>query len=136
MAYHSLNQDLSVSGQLQLDELAALRAAGFRSIICNRPDGEAASQPSFGQIDEQARRLCMQARYLPVLPGDISGEHAAAFGALVAELPKPILGYCRTGRRSATLWALSESGRQPAGDISAAVKGAGFDFAVPLAVRS
>lgn len=128
MAYQNVNQYLSVAGQLQLDQLAALRDAGFRSIICNRPDGETPDQPSFRQIDEQARQLCMQARYLPVVPGAISDEHGVAFGALLAELPKPILSYCRTGKRSATLWALSESGRQPVSDILAAAKGAGFDL--------
>jgi sulfide:quinone oxidoreductase len=128
MAYQRVNKDLSVAGQLQPGELGALREAGFRSIICNRPDGEAPDQPSFGAIEEQARKLCMQARYLPVVPGAIGAEHGVAFGALLAELPKPILGYCRTGRRSATLWALSESGRQPVADILAATMGAGFDL--------
>ncbi|MEK7693844.1 MAG: TIGR01244 family phosphatase, partial [Pseudomonadota bacterium] len=32
-----------------------------------------------------------------------------AFGLLVAELPKPVLAYCRTGTRSATLWNLASS---------------------------
>lgn len=128
MVYQNVNEDLSVSGQLQLDQLAALRKAGFRSIICNRPDGEAPDQPSFRQIDEQARWLCMQARYLPVVAGAISDEHGVAFGVLLAELPKPVLSYCRTGKRSATLWALSEAGRQPVGDILAATRGAGFDL--------
>lgn len=128
MAYQKVNNDLSVAGQLQPGELGALREAGFRSIICNRPDGEAPDQPTFGEIEEQARKLCMQARYLPVVPGAIGDEHGVAFGALLAELPKPILGYCRTGRRTAALWALSESGRQPAADILAAAKGAGFDL--------
>ncbi len=128
MAYQKVNKDLSVAGQLQAGELAALREAGFRSIICNRPDAEAPDQPGFGEIEQQARRLCMQARYLPVVPGAISHEHGVAFGALLAELPKPILAYCRSGKRSATLWALSESGRQPVADILAATKGAGFDL--------
>lgn len=128
MVYQKVNEDLSVAGQLQPDQLAALRQAGFRSIICNRPDGEAPDQPSFGEVEVQARRLCMQARYLPVVPGAISTEDGVAFGALLAEMPKPILSYCRTGKRCATLWALSESGMQPAADILAATKGAGFDL--------
>lgn len=128
MAYQNLSKDLSVAGQMQLDQLAALRKAGFRSIICNRPDGEGPEQPSFSQIGEEARRLFMQAHYLPVVAGAISHEHGVAFGALLAELPKPTLTYCRTGKRSATLWPLSESGRQPVADILAATKGAGFEL--------
>ena len=41
---------LSVSEQVQPQEMAALAAAGFRAVICNRPDGEGADQPTFAEI--------------------------------------------------------------------------------------
>jgi sulfide:quinone oxidoreductase len=75
MKYHRFSPDLAIAPQLQLDDLDALRDAGFRSIICNRPDGEGAEQPSF------------HARYLPVVPETIDNGDVLAFEAILAELP-------------------------------------------------
>lgn len=128
MKYHRLSADLSVAPQLQLDDLAALREAGFRSIICNRPDGEGAEQPSFHQVQSEARRLGMQARYLPVVPEAIDNGSVLAFDAILAELPGPTLGYCRSGKRAATLWALSQAGKRPASELLAIAASAGYDL--------
>jgi sulfide:quinone oxidoreductase len=43
--------------------------AGFRSIICNRPDGEGNDQPTFSEIEEAARAAGLEAYYMPVVPG-------------------------------------------------------------------
>jgi sulfide:quinone oxidoreductase len=40
----------------------------------------------------------------------VQDEDAEAFGEALTELPGPVLAYCRTGTRSATLWSLG--GRQ------------------------
>jgi sulfide:quinone oxidoreductase len=109
MQLNRLSATLYVSPQLQLPDLAALREAGFRSIICNRPDGEETGQPSFQQIDSEARRLGMQARYLPVVAAAIMPKDGVGFGALLAELPGPTVAYCRSGTRSTSLWQLSHS---------------------------
>jgi sulfide:quinone oxidoreductase len=121
---------LSVSEQIQPQEVAALAAAGFKAIICNRPDGEGADQPSFPEIEAAARAAGMQAAYLPVVSGNIDDADVQAFGLLMERLPSPILAYCRTGTRSATLWSLSEAARgRPFADIVSATKVAGYDMA-------
>ncbi len=94
----------TASGQVQPEDLKAIRNAGFRSVICNRPDGESADQPGFAEIEKAARELGIEARYLPVAAGQpIGDEQAEAFGALLDELPKPVLAYCRSGRRASLL---------------------------------
>ena len=45
---------LSVSEQIFPSQLAELKAAGFRAIICNRPDGEGSDQPLFAEIKRAA----------------------------------------------------------------------------------
>jgi sulfide:quinone oxidoreductase len=102
-----LSATLSASPQLQLSELRLLRDAGVRSIICNRPDGEDANQPTFEQIEQAARDLGMQARALPVVASMIGAKDGAAFAALLAQLPAPTVAYCRSGKRSAALWTLA-----------------------------
>lgn len=94
---------LAASRQITPADLKAIRDAGFRSVICNRPDGESLDQPAFAQIAAAARELGLEARYLPVEPNHIGDAEVNAFGALVDALPKPILAYCRSGNRAATL---------------------------------
>lgn len=110
MIVRSLATNLSVSSQISTTDLQTLQRLGFRSIVCHRPDGEAPSQPSFAEIAQAAKLAGIQAIYQPVVPGQRFTEEAAVFAALCAELPKPILAYCRTGTRSATLWTMSRPG--------------------------
>lgn len=95
---------VAASRQITPADLKAIRSAGFRSVICNRPDGESADQPAFEEIAAAARELGLEARYLPVVPNQIGAAEVDAFGALVDTLPKPILAYCRSGNRAAMLW--------------------------------
>lgn len=128
MDVRKLDSGLSVSPQIAAADLVALRQAGFRSIVCNRPDGESADQPSFGEIEQAAREAGLQAHYLPAESGKVSDEQGKEFGALLDALPKPVLAYCRTGMRPAAIWALSQAGKQPLPQILDAAKAAGFDL--------
>ncbi|KWN11164.1 class V aminotransferase [Burkholderia territorii] len=94
----------TASRQITPADLKAIRNAGFRAVICNRPDGESADQPAFDEIAAAARELGLDARYLPVEPGRIGDAEVDAFGALVDALPKPVLAYCRSGSRAGMLW--------------------------------
>ncbi|MCA8879614.1 MAG: TIGR01244 family phosphatase [Rhodobacteraceae bacterium] len=123
-----LSAELSVSPQIAAGDLAALAEQGFRSVICNRPDGEGADQPGFDEIAAAAKAAGMEARYLPIVAGKVRDEDAEAFGALMTALPKPAIAYCRTGTRSATLWSLSQAASRPVADILSAAKGAGYEM--------
>ncbi|MDS0861826.1 aminotransferase class V-fold PLP-dependent enzyme [Burkholderia pseudomultivorans] len=95
----------AASRQIATDDLKAIRSAGFRAILCNRPDGESADQPAFAEIAAAARALGLDARYLPVDGARIGDAEIDAFGAMLEALPKPVLAYCGSGKRSATLWS-------------------------------
>lgn len=123
-----LNQELAVSAQITAADMAAIAAAGYRSVVCNRPDGEAGDQPGFSEIAQAARELGIEAAYLPVESGKVTDAQAQAFGALMTKLPGPVFAYCRTGTRSATLWALGQAQRQPVAAILEAARGAGYDL--------
>ncbi len=123
-----ISAKLSVSPQISIDDLQAIKDAGFRAIMCNRPDGEGADQPTFDEISEAAQKLGLETRYLPIISGKVSDEDAAQFGAALTELPGPVLAYCRTGTRSATLWSLSQADTLSVADILATTKSAGYDM--------
>jgi len=128
MDIKALTPNLSVSPQILASELQAVADAGFKALICNRPDGEGADQPSFGEIAQAAAALGLQASYLPAETGQVRDEDGKAFGALLHTLPGPVLAYCRTGMRSTTMWALSQSGVTPLPQILEASQKAGFDM--------
>ncbi|GAA0786996.1 TIGR01244 family phosphatase [Roseibium denhamense] len=101
---NKLSADVSASGQIDPSDIAAIKELGFRSIICNRPDGEGADQPDFEEIRQAAEAAGLQARYLPVSPSGLTAADLEGFSGLTETLPKPILAYCRSGARSAALW--------------------------------
>ncbi len=125
----AINSQISVAPQVKPEDMADFAQQGFRSVICNRPDGEGADQPSFEEIEAAAGKLGMEARYLPIVAGKVGDEDAEEFGRLMESLPKPILAYCRTGTRSATLWSLSQADKLPLSDILSKTKAAGYDMA-------
>jgi uncharacterized protein (TIGR01244 family) len=57
MQTRSLTDKLSVSSQLALADLAEAADKGIRSIINNRPDGEAPDQPSSAELEAAAADL-------------------------------------------------------------------------------
>lgn len=128
MDIRTLTAELAVTPQLAAADLQAAHDAGFRSIICNRPDGEGADQPNFDEIESAASRHGLHSRYLPAESGKVTDAQGAAFAALMAELPKPVLAYCRTGMRSTTMWALSQAGQMPLPQIIERAARAGFDL--------
>jgi sulfide:quinone oxidoreductase len=128
MLVKKLTDDVSVAAQIDADDVPALAARGFRTIVCNRPDGEAPEQPSFGEIEKAAAAHGVTIRYQPVQSGSISDVDVLAFREAVESLPKPLLAYCRSGTRCAMLWSLSQAGRRPAQDILGCALAAGYDM--------
>lgn len=110
MQLNKLTDGLSVTAQIAAADVAALKAGGFRSILCNRPDGEALfGQPAFADIEAAAKAEGLSARYLPIRMGQMSEADVAAFAAALRELPKPVLAYCRSGNRSSALFAQAKA---------------------------
>ncbi len=129
MEIKTLSSMLSVSAQITLVDISQLAEAGFKSIICNRPDGESADQLGYKEIEAAASHAGFQCRYLPAESGKVTDAQGLAFGQLMDELPKPILAYCRTGMRSTTLWALSQAAvHTPFSHIVESAMKAGYDL--------
>jgi uncharacterized protein (TIGR01244 family) len=101
-----LSADVCVAPQLDADAMAWAAQTGFRSVINNRPDFEGGpDQPTSAVIEAAAKAAGLQYAWLPVLPAVQTPDDIARFGALLAELPKPILAFCRTGTRSGKLYS-------------------------------
>lgn len=104
MNYRKIDAHFAVAGQLlpgQIDEVAA---AGFKTIICARPDHEEPGQPTFAAIEKAAKEKGLKAVYIPISGGIGEGALIRMEQAL-KELPKPIYGYCRSGGRAGSLYS-------------------------------
>ena len=128
MDLKKISEKTAVSPQITPQDMTAIKEAGFRAIICNRPDGEGVDQPSFEEIEAEAKKVGLAAAYVPVTSGMVRDEDVESFGAALKDLPRPVLAYCRTGTRSATLWSFHESKKRPMHEILAATKAAGYDM--------
>jgi uncharacterized protein (TIGR01244 family) len=106
-----LSADFCVAPQLEPAAMAAAAAAGFRSVINNRPDFEGGpEQPTSAVVEAAALAAGLSYRHLPVAGGYQSPEEIAQFKQLLDELPKPILAFCRSGARSSKLFAAANQG--------------------------
>jgi uncharacterized protein (TIGR01244 family) len=101
--------DVCVAGQLTAAAMAEAAAAGFRAVVNNRPDHEhGPGQPTNAEIEAAARAAGLAYRHLPVGGGWQSPEEIAAFAALLDELPRPLLAFCRSGARSTRLFMAAQ----------------------------
>ena len=128
MTVKALSPNLSVSPQISVDEATAAAHNGFRSIIGNRPDGEAPGQPAWSEIAAAAHGAGLETRHIPVAVNAIDEVAVAEFAQALETMPKPVLAYCGSGRRSAVLWALSNNGSLTAEERIRTGKRAGYDF--------
>lgn len=104
LAARRIDDTFAVTGQLQPDQMAEVAAAGYRSILCARPDDEELGQPPFSAVAEAAGRAGLEAVHIPV-SGSLSQSALYRMEQALAGLPRPILGYCRSGARAGSLYA-------------------------------
>lgn len=128
MDIRPLDAQLIASPQIALDDLQAIADAGYRSVISNRPDGEEPDQPSAEAIRAAAQAAGLAFAHVPILGGQIGDDDIAAFGRALDDLPKPVFGFCRTGTRTTTLWALSHATEHDPDDLISTARTAGYDL--------
>ena len=108
----ALSPDLSVSPQLNPDDMSWVAQHGFKSVINNRPDfEEGPHQPTSDMLEKAAHSAGLRYAFLPVSPGLQSAEEVASFASLTQSLPKPILAFCRSGTRSSKLYRAATGGQ-------------------------
>lgn len=105
--HRAVDSEISVSGQIGPEQVADIAAAGYKSIICNRPDGEAPDQPAFALIDAAAKAAGLEIRYIPVAGSGITQDDVEATRKALGELQRPIYAYCRSGARSTNVYGLA-----------------------------
>lgn len=128
MDLRKISDRFSVSPQIAPGDVPAIAAAGFRSIICNRPDNEERGQPEVALVEAAAVDAGLAFRTIPISGGAVSQADLDAFRGALDTLPGPILAYCRSGTRCTMLWSIAQFGQMPPEDIVSAAAAAGYDM--------
>lgn len=106
MEYRPITDAYAVSGQISAEDVAAIKAAGFKSVICNRPDDEQPGQPSAAFIGSAVEAAGLGFRHIPVISGQITAANVEDMATALAEMPEPVFAYCRSGARCTNLYGL------------------------------
>ncbi|MGI1663840.1 TIGR01244 family sulfur transferase [Palleronia sp. KMU-117] len=120
-----LTDDYAVSPQVAPEDMAEIRARGYSTVICNRPDMENPPDlhvAAMAAAAEAAGLTFVENPFAAGLDLSIIDRQRAAIDAASG----PVLAYCRSGTRSATVWALAEAGRRPTDEILRATASAGY----------
>jgi uncharacterized protein (TIGR01244 family) len=120
-----LTEAVSVAGQIEPADMAAAASAGFTHVINNRPDGEEYGQPACADMRAAAAAAGLGYTAIPIDHRGFDQAQVAAMAAALDAAPGPVLAFCRSGTRSANLWALAEAkrGSDPDTIIAAAASG-------------
>ena len=130
-----LDPAITVSGQVAPADFAALAASGVRMVVCNRPDNEDPGQLPAAEAARLAAEHGMEFRHVPIVLPALSPADVARFSEAMAAADGPVHAYCRSGTRSALVWAVATagSGRVPRDALLARGREIGVDFTPAIA---
>ncbi|MGL4235454.1 TIGR01244 family sulfur transferase [Tabrizicola sp.] len=117
MDIRALTPDYAVSPQIEPSDLPAIKAAGYVTVIDNRPDGEIPPHLHADVMRKAVESLGMTFVANPVIGGAMTMENVTAQGAAMAGSSGPVLAYCASGNRSSVMWALAEAGKRPTDEL-------------------
>lgn len=128
MDARQITPSYSVSPQIEVEDLPGIVEAGFKRIICNRPDEEIPPPLHANVIGAAAQELGLEFEILPLTHQTMTPENVQRQGALVEGSDGPVLAYCASGTRSTIAWALGQAGTMSADEIIAQAAKAGYDI--------
>lgn len=117
MDIRPLTPTYAVSPQIETADLAAIKAAGFTTVICNRPDAENPLSLQASVIAMAAAALGLEFVNNPIIGGAMTMANVMSQRAAIDAATGPVLAYCASGNRSSIVWALANAGRMPTDEL-------------------
>ena len=103
MHVEQLTNQVSVSGQIVIEDVQGFVDKGVQLLVCNRPDGEDEGQTEYKLIEAEAERLGLPFKLLAFSSYQITPEDRDEFISMI-QTRQRIHCYCRSGARSKRLW--------------------------------
>jgi uncharacterized protein (TIGR01244 family) len=117
MDIRAITPDYAVSPQIEPGDLPAIKAAGYVTVIDNRPDGEIPPHLHTDAMRQAAEALGLMFVANPVIGGALTMDNVTAQGAAIAASSGPVFAYCASGNRSSIVWALANAGTRPTDEL-------------------
>jgi uncharacterized protein (TIGR01244 family) len=128
MDIRPLSPDYAVSPQIDPEDFAAIRAAGYTTVIDNRPDGEIPPSHHADPMRQAAEAAGLTFVVNPVIGGALTMANVTAQAEAMAASAGPVLAYCASGNRSSIVWSLAQAGTMKTDAILAAAERAGYNL--------
>lgn len=128
MEIRALTPTYAVSPQIELADLAAIKAAGYKVIIDNRPDSEIPEPLHTEEMRSAAEALGLVFVANPVIGGAITMQNVTTQADTLASAQGPVFAYCASGNRSSVVWALAQAGQVKTDDLIAVPARFGYNL--------
>lgn len=117
-----------VSPQIAAEDLQALAEAGFKAVICNRPDAEVPPSHQADAIRIAAEAAGLRFESLPLTHQTMTAENIAKQRELAEICEGPVLAYCASGTRCSVVWALGQASDMTPDAILSKTAAAGYQL--------
>lgn len=128
MDIRHLSDRYAVSPQISPEDLPHIAAAGFRTVICNRPDAEVPASHQAAAIAAAAEAAGLRFETVPLTHQSMTPQNVARQTEIITTSDGPVLAYCASGTRCSVIWALGQAGTMSADDILARTGAAGYQL--------
>lgn len=123
-----LSPDYFVSPQIEVGDVPQIKAAGIKTVICNRPDEEVPPSHQAAALQAAVEAAGLGFVLMPVTHSTMTSDLVAAQRDVIAHNDGPVLAYCASGTRSSIVWALGAVSDMSVDDILSATAAAGYDL--------
>lgn len=128
MELRALTPRYSVSPQIAPEDMPAIAAAGFTTVICNRPDSEVPAELQAAAMHAAAQAVGLKFEVLELSHQTLTPDNAARQRAMIEASDGTVLAYCRSGTRCAVIWSLDQLTEVPLAEVMARTEAAGYNL--------
>ena len=128
MQINYLSPDYSVASQIAVADVATIAEAGFKSVICNRPDQENPETHQIAAIKAEVIAAGLEFAENVFDPSTFGPDKIQRQSELLQELPSPVLAYCASGTRCSIVWAFAHASSMDIDGILTATTSAGYQL--------
>ena len=128
MDLRKVDENFAVAPQVQAADMQAIADAGYRVVMCNRPDAEEPGQPPLADIRAAAEAAGLEFHHVPVSGGAFPPDALAEFARIRSEAGGPVLAYCRSGTRSITMDTIANPAGLSVAERMERAEAAGYDL--------
>jgi len=127
MDIRELTPTYAVSPQILPEDLSAIAAAGYTTILCNRPDGEIPQEICANEMRAAAEALGLRFVINPLVHGAMTAEIIALQRDTISDGGKT-LAYCASGTRSTVCWMFGAAATEAPQTLLTQAAQAGYDL--------